>query len=284
MIASSELILNKDSSIYHLNLHPGDLADTIITVGDQGRVDQVSKYFDTIEFETQKREFKTATGRIGQKRFSVISTGIGCDNIDIVMNEIDALFNIDFRSRKLKEARTQLTFIRVGTSGGIRPELEVDSLLTSEYAIGFDSLVYFYRDPIIHKDLQSDFMNFCNGRLHLPVKPYAEASDFDLPRIDGCFSGITFSCPGFYGPQFRSSVLTSFDSGFLSKITDFEHNGLNITNIEMETSALYGMAHMLGHRAISYNAILANRANGTFSAKPKETIDRLIREVLNAFA
>ncbi len=286
----SELILNPDGSIYHLNLLPEQLADTIITVGDPDRVNAISKYFDTLEFEVYKREFKTHTGTLNGKRISVISTGIGTDNIDIVFNEIDALKNIDFETRNVKKELTSLEIIRIGTSGAIQPEIEVDSFLVTEKAIGFDNLLHFYGNiPFCDEAFSDAFVSQTNWNPK-KSKPYVVSADEHLLKkfnslqnggqAEKFILGITATNVGFYGPQGRILRLSLKDEKMNDKIKDFHFQGNSITNLEMETSGIYGMARLLGHRAISLNAILANRANGIFSKKPEKTIDSLIKSTL----
>ncbi len=282
-IPESELILNPDGSIYHLNLNPEQIAPTIITVGDPDRVDAVSAYFDRIDTKVHRREFKTHTGWYKDTRITVISTGIGTDNIDIVLNELDALVNIDFSTRKVKDEHTQLQIIRIGTSGAIQPEIPVDSFLISEKAIGFDNLLHFYGNTsFLDTNFSEAFKEHTNWN---PAKsdPYVVEAD---PKLVSRFSseaflkGITATNVGFYGPQGRVLRLPANDERLKETIASFEYKGAKITNLEMETSGIYGMAALLGHSAISLNAILANRVNGTFSEQPQETTDRLIQKTL----
>ncbi len=282
-IGPSELILNADQSIYHLNLLPEDLAETIILVGDQNRVEKVSRYFDQIEVQKQRREFITHTGVLNEKRISVVSTGIGTDNIDIVLNEIDALFNIDFETRMIRPEPVQLDFVRIGTSGAIQPDIPLDSFVMSEYAIGFDNVLHFYKgESIQHPDAQIAFIEHTDWSVYKSI-PYVVASDLVLAENlsgDNIIKGFTGSNVGFYGPQGRSLRLALEDEDLNAKITSFEYQGRRITNLEMETSAIYGLASLLGHRALSMNTILANRATAEFSTDPAGTIDRLIRYTL----
>lgn len=286
-IPSSELILNPDGSVYHLHLHPEQLSDTIITVGDPDRVSQVSKHFDSIEFDQQKREFRTVTGKYKGKRITVISTGIGTDNIDIVFNELDALVNIDFQSRKPKSTHTQLNFIRIGTSGTIQSTIPVDSWLISAYAIGLDNLLHFYDSEAVRDiPLEQAFKNTVSWSKNL--QPYCVAANADLLQhmaSDRCLQGITMTNAGFYGPQGRRLRLAPSFTTFIKDLSAFQYQHQEgdvartipqITNLEMETSGIYGLARLLGHRAISLNAILANRALGTFSKNPATTVDTLI--------
>lgn len=282
MIADSELILNADGSIYHLNLLPEDLAPTIIFVGDPDRVEIVSKYFDTIEIRKGKREFITHTGMLRKKRISVISTGIGTDNIDIVFNEIDALANIDFVTRSLKRELTSLDIIRIGTSGSIQGDIKMGTILASEYAIGFDALMQFYiksyspQELEIQAAIQQEFSN-------LSFKPYVgSASEKLLTQIAGDLpKGITMTAPGFYAPQGRSVRSANVYPDLIQRVNAFKINGRLITNLEMETAGIYALANMFGHHAISINAILASRVNEDFSSNPKKIIDQTIRYVLD---
>jgi len=283
-LAPSELILNPDGSIYHLHLRPEDISDTIITVGDPDRVNDVSRYFDTIEVKKQCREFKTHTGTYKGKRLTVISTGIGTDNIDIVFNELDALVNIDLERRTLKAQHQSLTLVRIGTSGAIQDHIPVDSLLASEVAIGFDNLLHFYDGvDFTDQDFSAALMKHTQWN---PKKsdPYVVAADTALLKLftsEEIIKGVTVTNVGFYGPQGRSLRLRTEDEQLNDKLASFTYDGKPITNLEMETSGIYGMARLLGHRAISLNAILANRANKTFSKKPQDTVDKLIQLTLN---
>lgn len=284
MIQASELILNPDGSIYHLNLKPENIAQDIIFVGDQDRVEKVTAYFDSIEFSTQKREFKTQTGTYKGKRITVISTGIGPDNIDIVVNELDALVNIDFETRKTKEKLTSLNIIRIGTSGSLQEYIPVDSFVMSQYAIGLDNMLRSYCiDSISHPKIEQAFIEQTNWDLY-KGKPYVIRSSEILENLFNSFEihkGFTATTGGFYGPQGRILRLDIQDRNLNQKMDQFECNGIQITNLEMETAAIYGLAALLGHQAISLNAIIANRANGTFSKKPYVTIDNLIQYTLD---
>lgn len=284
-LAPSELILNPDGSIYHLHLKPGDLASTIITVGDQDRVEAVTKHFDKIEFKKQHREFTTHTGYIGDKRLSVISTGIGTDNIDIVFNEIDALFNIDFEQRKVNETPVSLEFVRIGTSGCLQKDIPLDSFLFTEFSVGLDNLFTFY-DTVSDQrtiNLQTDFQDFCarSGTPRYATVWHKGSEDLmNVVKAENDLKGITLTCPGFYGPQGRELRLNSKLRPFLDALSHFVSGENRFTNFEMETSGIYGMSHLLRHKAISCNALLANRMNGTFSANPQDTVQRLIKQVL----
>lgn len=278
-IAESELIINNDGSIYHLNLLPEDLASTIITVGDPDRVSSVTKHFDIIEVSKQKREFKTVTGVYKGKRITVISTGIGTDNIDIVLNELDALVNIDFNSRTVKKTHTSLDIIRIGTSGTIQNNIPLDSFLISEKAIGFDSLMHFYKsDHVLEKTISDAFVKQTNWGAEKST-PYVVTYDATLGskfKSDKIISGFTATNVGFYGPQSRVLRLNISDESLNDKLANFSFEGSNITNLEMETAGIYGMAKLLGHKAVSLNAILANRATGQFSENPKALVEDLI--------
>lgn len=282
-IAETELILNGDGSVYHLNLLPGDIAETIVTVGDPERVSQVSRYFDHIELKKSKREFVTHTGTIGGKRITVISTGIGTDNIDIVMNELDALVNIDLQTRLPKAQLQKLNIIRIGTSGAIQANIAVDSLLVSNAAFGMDTLMHYYERILSAYD--SELLN--NFKAALPKEskflPYVASADTWLLSMlaTGLQQGITITPPGFYAPQGREIRAKTAYPGLMESIQNFNSDGKQITNMEMETAGIYGMAAVLGHRAISFNVILANRATKTFSKQPEQVMDNYIRQVLN---
>lgn len=282
-LSASELILNADNSIYHLNLLPQDLAETVIVVGDQNRVPLVSKYFDTIEVKKGKREFITHTGMLNGTRISVVSSGIGADNIDIVINELDALVNIDFETRTIKDNKTSLDIVRVGTSGGLQPDIETDSFILSEYAIGFDNVLHFYEsEHIQHPEIQLAFIDQTAWSVFKSI-PYVVESDVQLTeklRSDSVIMGFTGTNVGFYGPQGRRLRLLLEDNDLNSKLSAFEYNGMRITNLEMETSAIYGLSKLMGHRAASMNCILANRSTGQFSKDPVKTIDALIKYTL----
>lgn len=284
----SELILNKDGSIYHLNLKPENIASTIITVGDPDRVDTVTSFFDKVEFKTRKREFHTQTGIYKGKRITVISTGIGTDNIDIVLNELDALANINFKTRSLKQKITSLNIIRIGTSGAIQEDIPVDSFLLSETAIGFDGLLHYYESEYIQRQ---DLLAEVERQLILDRKkgtPYIVDCDDDLKKIfskkSTIFSGITATNVGFYGPQGRGLRAVPKDKNLIEKLANFKFEQKRITNLEMETSGIYGLSKLLGHRAISMNVILANRSTGRFSSNPEKSIKDLIAFCLDKIA
>ncbi len=287
-LAPSELIINADGSIYHLKLLPQHLAETIITVGDPDRVNAITKYFDSVEFSIQRREFNTQTGFYKGKRISVVSTGIGTDNIDIVFNELDALVNVDLEKRIIKKEFTPLNIIRIGTSGAIQRDIPVDSLLLSETAIGFDGLLHFYDSRGI-QDLK--FTEALIDHLDWPQyksSPYVVSCDKTLTehfsQEKGFHKGTTLTNCGFYGPQGRVLRLPVQDPKLKDKIESFSYEGKRITNLEMETSGMYGLAKLLGHRTVSLNAIIANRATGEFSRNPGETVDSLIKLALDCIA
>ena len=284
MLEASELILNADKSIYHLNLLPEDISDTIIVVGDQNRVAQVSSYFDTIEIQKAKREFITHTGVLHGKRITVLSTGIGADNIDIVLNELDALANIDFKNRTIKKEFTRLKIVRIGTSGAIQPDIPVDSFVLSEYAFGFDGVLHFYKNEgIVNDDFSKAFVDHVDWSTKKPW-PYLVKSDDDLRAklvSNRIRLGVTVTNSGFYGPQGRKLRLDLQDPDFNHKMQSFTHEGMQITNLEMESSALYALSKLLGHQAASLNCIIANRVLGEFSLNPRKTIDDLIKYTLN---
>lgn len=283
-IQASELILNPDGSVYHLNLRPEHIATTIITVGDPDRVDSVAKYFDTIEFQTRKREFNTKTGIYKGKRITAISTGIGTDNIDIVYNELDALVNIDLDKRVIKDQLTSLDIIRIGTSGSIQKEIPIDSFLISDYSVGFDSLLHFYEsEHLQYHDISEALVKHTNWSA-FKSKPYVVKCDESLLKkfsSDKTFTGFTATHVGFYGPQGRILRLPIQDNDLNDKLANFDYNGMPITNFEMETAAMYGLSKLLGHKSLSMNAIIANRATGEFTKNPKQLIDELILYTLN---
>ena len=283
-IKESELILNPDGSVYHLNLKPEHLAQTIITVGDPDRVENVTTYFDTIEFKIQKREFHTQTGTYKGKRISVISTGIGTDNIDIVLNELDALVNIDLEKREINDKLKSLNIIRIGTSGSIQEDIPIDSYLISNMAIGFDSLIHYYDSEHIKHDDISKALEAHLGHPASKSKPYIASGDKYL--IENFKSsktqlGITGTNVGFYGPQGRVLRLKLQDQQLNQKLSSFSYKRNRITNLEMETAGIYGLSKLLGHKAISMNAIIANRVTGQFSRNPKTVVNKLILYTLN---
>lgn len=280
----SELILNADRSIYHLNLHPEDIAFTIITVGDPERVPLVSRYFDNVELRKGKREFVTHTGYLNQTRLTVISTGIGTDNIDIVLNELDALANIDLDTGRAIPVPKQLSFVRIGTSGAIQPEIALDSILLSEYALGLDGLLHFYREAtpaeIEFQNIFATHMQWASSK----ARPYFEQADerlFTQLESDLTTKGFTATNAGFYGPQGRTLRLVPQDADLPGNLATFEYKGQKVTNLEMETAGLYGLSRLLGHKAVSLSCILANRATGSFSKNPEKAVENLIAYTLN---
>jgi uridine phosphorylase len=287
MIQSSELILNPDGSIYHLNLKPENIAHDIIFVGDQDRVEKITAHFDSIEFTTQKREFKTQTGMYKGKRMTVLSTGIGPDNIDIVINELDALVNIDLHTRQPKTSLTALNIIRIGTSGSLQADIPVDSIVMSKYALGLDNMLRSYQvDNITDASLEEAFLSHTNWDSR-KGQPYAVQCSEKLEKMiesADIHKGITATAGGFYGPQGRVLRLPLQDAGLNSKMDNFSYNGNRITNLEMETAAIYGLSALLEHNALSMNAIIANRASGTFSADPYAAVNKLIEYTLDKIA
>lgn len=283
-IKESELILNPDGSIYHLNLKPQNISNTIILVGDQDRVEKVTSHFDSIEFETQKREFKTQTGLYKGKRITVISTGIGPDNIDIVLNELDALINIDFKTRQIKDKLTSLDIIRIGTSGALQDHIPVDSFIVSTHGLDINGMLHSYKiDAIRNTDIEEAFVQQTNWH---PNKAYPIVIKGSL-KLEKTFEsekvhkGLTATAGGFYGPQGRVLRLAIQDEELNSKMDNFNFNGVKIANFEMETSAIFGLAKLMGHEAISLNAVIANRVLGTFSKNPGTVIKNLIIYTLN---
>jgi uridine phosphorylase len=282
-IKHSELILNNDGSVYHLNLKPENISDTIIFVGDLDRVEKITKHFDNIEFETQKREFKTQTGTYKGKRITVLSTGIGPDNIDIVLNELDALVNIDLTTRKQRKNLTSLDIIRVGTSGALQQDVPIDSFLLSTHGLDLNGMLHFYQiDSINSIEIEDAFINHTVWNQD-KARPIVIKGSSDLEkRFDSVaiHKGLTATAIGFYGPQGRVLRLPLEDDTLNNKMDAFNFKGMRITNIEMETSAIYGLSALLGHNAISLNAIIANRTDGTFSKNPEKVIEDLILYVL----
>lgn len=278
-IKASELILNPDGSVYHLNLLPKHIADNVIFVGDQDRVERITSHFESIEFSIQKREFKTQTGYYKGKRLTVISTGIGPDNIDIVLNELDALVNIDLKNRQPKDELKSLNIIRIGTSGSLQKDIPVDAFVLSTHGLDINGMMHFYQsESIANKEIEDAFINHTNwsSKKARPIivenSPYLESlfSDISLHK------GITATAGGFYGPQGRVLRLPLQDPELNHKMDNFHYKDYRIANLEMETSAIYGLSKLLGHNALSLNAIIANRANGTFSEDPRQTVKNLI--------
>ncbi|WP_018614926.1 nucleoside phosphorylase [Segetibacter koreensis] len=283
-IAESELIINSRGAIYHLNVRPEEIAHTVITVGDPARVVEVSKYFDSIECKCQHREFITHTGNIGNKRISVVSTGIGPDNIDIVLNELDALVNIDFDTRIIKQNLTHLTIIRLGTAGSLQADIPVDSVVASTHGLGIDNLLNYYRHDnndeemqiiqqfVAHTQISSNFSH-----------PYISTAAGGILKhfVNGFYHGITITCPGFYGPQGRVLRLGLTNPDLIDRLSGFTFGQHRITNFEMETSAIYGLGKLLGHQCLSLSAIVANRINKEFSKDGNAAVENMIKKALN---
>lgn len=278
-LSPSELILNPDGSIYHLNLLPDDIAETIIFVGDPDRVSHVSKYFDHIEFKKHKREFVTHTGSLNHQRMTVISTGIGTDNVDIVLNECDALMNIDFKTRRIKEKIKKLRFIRLGTCGALRAEIPVDSLIVSRYAIGLDSLMSYYRwQP--NDDEKKLFMLsqsvFSDHAFYVASGTNALITQFEKIAT----AGVTVTCPSFYGAQHRQLRAPLAQENILSAAASLHFQDTAVLNLEMETAGIYGLSRLLNHDACSISVVAANRVTNTFSNDIENAIDQMIQQSL----
>lgn len=283
-IAESELIINSRGAVYHLNLRPEELASTIITVGDPDRVAQVSKHFDHIECSFQHREFITHTGTIGSKRISVVSTGIGTDNIDIVLNELDALANIDFKTRSIKPKLTPLTIIRVGTSGSLQADIPVDSFVASTHGLGIDNLLNFYRNTNNEEELYLLREFVAHTQLgSKQAAPYIASAGTSVLKhfVEGFHLGITVTAPGFYGPQGRVLRLGLSQPDLIDRFTGFRYGNHRIANFEMETSAIYGLGRLLGHHCLSLNAIVANRIKKEFSKDGTAAVEKLIIKTLD---
>jgi uridine phosphorylase len=276
---ASELILNKDNTVYHLHLQPEEIATNIITVGDPERVKSVSKYFDKIEYKKQNREFVTHTGTIGKKRITVISTGIGTDNIDIVLNELDALANIDLKTRTVKKKLTALNIIRVGTSGGLKKELGVDSVVASQAAIGLDSMAHFYK----HKYSATEKKNQKRFEKEFGLQNYVAEGSADLFQQFSAFAigGTTVTCSGFYAPQGRQLRYKLQFPDWIDDLPNFKTSKIPaITNFEMETSGIYFLGNLLGHNCMSLSLIVANRITKQFSTNYPKMMDKLIKNTL----
>jgi uridine phosphorylase len=282
-IAASELIINNRGAIYHLDTTPDEIAENIITVGDPARVNEVSKYFDKIEVERSHREFVTHTGWLGRKRISVISTGIGTDNIDIVLNELDALVNIDFSSRTIKNELKHLNIIRIGTSGSLQVDVPVDSFVASTHGLGIDNLMNFYIHNNNEEEKQLLHSFVTQTQLHSRFSyPYIAGAAMSLMKhfVEGYHQGITVTCPGFYGPQGRVLRLGITNPQLIDRLTDFKFGHHRITNFEMETAGIYGLGKALQHNCISLSAIVANRIHKNFSADSLAVIEKLIVKTL----
>ena len=286
-IAESELIINDRGAVYHLNCRPEEIAQTIITVGDPDRVGEVSKHFDKIEYQNNHREFVTHTGYLGKKRISCISTGIGPDNIDIVLNELDALVNIDFETRLIKEKLTCLNIIRFGTSGSLQKDIPVNSFVASTHGLGLDNLMHFYRQENNEEELQ--LIQAFNTHTQLSsgnVVPYINmASGAIIKHFTNNYQqGITVTCPGFYGPQGRILRLGLGYPSLIDNLTNFQFGNYRITNFEMETSAIYGLGYALGHHCLSLSAIVANRISKEFSKDGALAVENLIKQSLEVIS
>ncbi len=283
-IPESELIINSDGSVFHLHLKPEDLADTVILVGDPGRVEMVSGYFDKVEVTRANREFVSKTGIYNGKRFTVLSTGIGTDNIDIVVTELDALVNVDFNTRTEKEDRTELTILRLGTSGAIQPDIPVGSFVMSDISIGFDGLLNFYegRDEVCLLDYEEAFVKHMSWLKQLPAPYFIESSQMLIDLFgNDVIHGMTISSPGFYGPQGRVVRIPLADTNQNEKIESFLYKGKRITNFEMESSALAGLSKLLGHEASTICTIIANRDNKTANSDYKPYVKQMVEMALD---
>lgn len=281
-IKESELIINPEGTIYHLNLRPEDVAENIVLVGDPGRVEKISKYFDKVVHRSRNREMVTHTGFLNGKHVMVMSTGMGTDNIDIVMNELDALVNVDFVTRTIKPEHKTLNIIRLGTSGAIQPDIPINSIAVSTHGLGLDGLLKFYDSrEVIEEALSLSFIQQVNWHAELPYPYFVKCSD-ELYRkfSDVPVSGITATAPGFYGPQGRVIRIPLNHPDLMDKMQLFKHEGRRIINFEMETSALYGLGRLLGHNTLTACAVIANRALNTYSENHHKVIDELIGVVL----
>jgi uridine phosphorylase len=282
-IAESELIITNRGAVYPLNLRPEELADTVILVGDPDRVKKVSKHFDRVEHQLQHREFITHTGYIGQKRLSVLSTGIGPDNIDIAVNELDAVANIDLETREIKPTFKKLNIIRFGTSGSLQADIPVDEFVASTHGLGLDNLMnyYSYQKTEESIDLINAFVEQTGLDSNI-TKPYIFSGSQQLLQKfhSGFHQGITVTCPGFYGPQGRILRLGLSSPQLVNKLTEFHLDGRRITNFEMETSAIFGLGKLLGHECMSVNAIVANRVAKTFTKDSNAAVERMIKQAL----
>ncbi len=280
----SELIINPDGSIYHLKLRPEHIADTILVVGDQGRVPLISKYFDKIEHKIQNREFLTHTGYVGRTRITVVSTGIGTDNIDIVLNELDAAVNIDLDTRTVKEKHVSLDIVRLGTTGALQPDIPVDTMVASAFGLGFDGLMHFYDydSTLAENDMAEAFVKHVSWNKKLPYPYVFPASQSLLKGIaDDLTKGITSTANGFYGPQGRELRIPLAFPEMNKLIESFEYEEYRITNLEMETSALFGLGKVLGHNTLTVCDVIANRVRKEYSKDVKASVDKMIRFVLD---
>ncbi len=286
-IAESELIINSRGAVYHLDLKPDEIAGTVITVGDPDRVKEISKHFDSIEVKAKHREFITHTGLVGKKRLTVLSSGIGPDNIDIVMNELDALANIDLETRQIKNKLTSLNIIRIGTSGSLQADVPVDSFVASTHGLGIDNLLNFYRHEQNEEEKQLLHSFVTHTQMHGQMSyPYVSGAAVSLIKnfVNGFHQGITVTCPGFYGPQGRVLRLGVRNPDLINRLTDFRFGQHRITNFEMETSAIYGLGKLMGHNCLAINAIVANRIKKDFSKDGKATVENLIIKFMEIFS
>lgn len=286
-IAESELIITPRGAIYHLDLRPEEIAGTVITVGDPDRVKEVSKHFDSIEVQRQHREFISHTGYVGKKRITVLSSGIGPDNIDIVINELDALVNIDFETRMIKPKLQSLNIIRIGTSGSLQPDIPVDSFVASTHGLGIDNLLNFYRHEQNDEEQALLHSFITHTQIHGQIgNPYISSGAGSLIKhfVTDFHQGITVTCPGFYGPQGRILRLGVRNPDLINRLTDFRFGQHRITNFEMETSAIYGLGKLLGHNCLAINAIVANRVQKQFSKDGKAAVEKLITKFIQIFA
>ena len=286
-IAESELILNERGAVYHLNLRPEELAPTVVTVGDPDRVAEVSKHFDAIECKQQHREFISHTGRVGNKRITVLSSGIGPDNIDIVLNELDALVNINLETREIHPQLRSLQIIRIGTSGSLQPDIPVDSFVASTHGLGVDNLLNFYR---LEQNSEEELLLqsfITHTQIHSQVgNPYINSAAPSLLKhfVSDFHQGITVTCPGFYGPQGRVLRLGLSNPHLVNRLTDFRYGQHRISNFEMETSAIYGLGKLMGHQCLAINAIVANRVKQEFSKDGKAAVEKLIQRFIQTFS
>ena len=281
-IQDTELIITKDKKIYHLNLDKKQIADDIILVGDQDRVCQISKHFDEITDKIKHREFVTHTGTLNGKRISAIATGIGPDNIDIVINELDALVNIDFQTRTINKNKKKLNLIRLGTSGALQKDIEVDTFIAASYGLGFDGLAYFYEDKEkLEKEMAISYISHAKWPSKLASPYFIKASSCLLEKFSDIKKGITATAPGFYGPQGRTLRIAPSINNLHKDMTSFKYNDNIITNFEMETSALYYLGQTLGHNTLTICSIIGNRLTKQYSNNYKKTVERMIDLVLN---
>ena len=283
-IADSELIINTDGSVFHLHIRPEHLADKVILVGDPGRVDMVASFLTDVESSTSSREFRSVTGSYKGTRMTVLSTGIGCDNIDIVMTELDALANIDFRTREVLPEHRCLTILRIGTCGVIQPDIPLGSYIFSRVSAGFDGLLNWYggRDEVVLKDVEEAFLAHTDWNRYLPTPYFVKAGDALTERFSDCtVPGMTISAPGFYGPQGRNIRLDLADNTINDRLKNFSYNNIKTTNYEMETSSLYALGKNLGHNVLTICTVIANREKGEFAEDYHPAINRLIETVLN---